>query len=169
MAEISVKGWIAEGGGRLFHEEEGDFILFDLIEYKSDKDDIENEFGTNPAWFHCSFQIIMKAPEKAGFVPHGFTIGGVSWRGYAQVVKEGSKDECLPKNPCLRCDQVVDFVQEGKFVIVSGKEYLLKGDDGDFKRDISVNDLYFIQSDLPERPHLLKVPHKSLNCYIRKE
>ena len=32
MVEIEVKGWVAEGGGRLLHFPEGDFILFDLVE-----------------------------------------------------------------------------------------------------------------------------------------
>ncbi len=164
MAKVSVKGWIAEGGGRLFHEEEGDFILFDLIESKSDKDDIENEFGTTPAWFHCSFHVGMEGSKDAGFVPRGFTIERVGCRGYARVKKEGSENEYLPKNPHLRCDQIIDFIQEGKFVFVSGQEFLLEGDDGDIRRDIHVGDLDFIQSDLPERPHLLKVPYKS-NCY----
>ena len=168
MAQITVPGWIAEGGGRLYHMDSGDLILFDIIEnrkIRGESDQYENEYGTSPAWFHCSFQIEGGKPKDRGFVPEEFTIDGVNFRGYARVMKIDDASQSLPKNPCLTCEQVVGFLQEGKMVKVKGKEVLLKGDDGELMRNIIVSNIDFLVTEKHERPHILKVPYKSYTCF----
>lgn len=169
MAQITVPGWIAEGGGRLYHMDNGDLILFDVIEnrrIRGESDKYENEYGTIPAWFHCSYQIQGGKPQDRGFVPEGFTIDRVNRWGYARVVKIDDASQSLPKNPCLSCEQVVDFFQEGKMVKVKGEEVLMKGDDGELMRNIIVQKIDFLVTEEHERPHILKVPYKSYTCFI---
>jgi len=169
MADVTVIGWIAKGGGRLLHEEEGDFILFDMVEDDRDCHGLENDFGTNPAWFHCCFQMKVGFPEIVGFVPPGFRIDGMNFRGMARIVKIGDESVTLQRNPCLRSEQVIGFVKEGALVKVTGQELLLKGEDGNLMRNIQVRDLGFPEMKPDEEPKIPGVPYVSELHFLFRE
>ena len=53
MAEISVNGWIAEGGHTIIEGKKNNILLFDIVENNTSVGGIgDDEFRTNHAWFH---------------------------------------------------------------------------------------------------------------------
>ncbi len=162
MVEIEVKGWVAEGGGRLLHFPEGDFILFDLVENESECGGFEDEYGTNRAWFHCCLEIKGGDPSRAGFVPEGSMMFYVTAEGYAMMTG------WFREHPCLRPDQVIGFIEAGKLITVKGEELLLNGEDGKMMRAIVVGEIYFAAIGVPNVPHTLKVPYRSDKYFIRE-
>jgi len=160
MADISVNGWIAEGGGRLVHTPEGDVILFDVIENEYPCDGFEDEYGTNKAWFHCCFHIKVLDLERVGVVPEGCEIFFVFTSGVCTLTSSGFFN-MLSKSPILPCEEVVKFITEGKLINLHGQELLLKGEDGKIMRTVIVSDIWFKSYWVPEKPHILKVPYKS--------
>ena len=162
MVEIEVKGWIAEGGGRLLHTPDGEFILFDLVENEYECGGIKEDMGTNRAWFHCCLEIKGGDPSRAGFIPEGGTLFYVTAEGYAM------SREWLWDHPCLRPDQVINFMEAGKLITVKGEELLLNGEDGKMMRAIVVGQIYFDAFGVPKVPHTLKVPYHSDKYFIRE-
>lgn len=167
MVEIEVKGWVAEGGGRLLHFPEGDFILFDLVENDSECGGFEDEYGTNQPWFHCCLEIKGGDPSKAGVVPEGYKLFSLSADGFV-MFDPTSGSRWRYEFPCLRPDQVIDFIEEGELFTVEGEELLLKGEDGKIMRVVVVQYMYFLAIGVPNVPHTLKVPYRSDRYFIRE-
>lgn len=170
MAQITVPGWIAEGGGRLYHMDSGDLILFDIIEnrkIRGESDQYENEYGTNRAWFHCCLEIKGGDPSQAGVVPEGYKLFSLSASGFV-MFDPTSGSGWRHEFPCLRPDQVIDFIKEGEQFTVQGEELLLKGEDGKIMRVVVVQYMYFVAFGVPNVPHTLKVPYRSDRYFIRE-
>ncbi len=162
MATITVNGWIAEGGCKLIDGPNGKIILFDIVENDQPCTGIaEDEFRTNNAWFHCSMEIIVEEPKKASFIPNGYTLQKINCKGYADIVKKGTRYDWIPNYPCLSGEQAADYIQEGKLVNLSGQEFLLKGQDGKLLRLINVTDINFDPYWVKEKPKVLSVPYKT--------
>ena len=72
MADISVNGWIAEGGHTIIEGKKNNILLFDVVENIVPTTGIEDDiYKTNSAWFHCSFEIDIEDPSKISFIPTG--------------------------------------------------------------------------------------------------
>ena len=169
MADISVQGWIAEGCPTIIERGKNKILLFDIVENTNHVGGIDNdEFRTNSAWFHCSFEINIEDTSKASLIPVGYTLDKVHSNGWAWVKKEGTAYEHLTNlDTFLNVEQVADYIKEGKSVYVSGQEYLLTGIDGKLLRMIDVTEISLQPRWMREKPKILKVPY---NCglYITK-
>ncbi len=60
MADVSVNGWIAEGGHTITEGKKNNIILFDVVEDVVPINGIDDVYNNNNAWFHCSFEISWK-------------------------------------------------------------------------------------------------------------
>lgn len=163
MADVCVNGWIAEGGHTIIEGKKNKIILFDLVENIAPTGGIDDDiYGTNKAWFHCSFEVIIKDQTQVSFVPTGYTIERSQSNGWSWIFKKGGTElDSIPQSVQLRGEQVADFIQEGLSVYVKGQEILLKGEDGKILRVIDVKEIWFDPSWVSEKPKLLKVPYKS--------
>lgn len=163
MVRISVNGWVAEGGGRVIHAPEGDFIIFDVIEneyFCGGMDDSDR--GSNNAWFHCSFKVEKSAPEELSHILEGEELLYVPNSGKATFISN------IADSRQLSADQIASFIEAGGDIWVRGKELLLKGEGGQLMRTIVANILWFEYYGMPRKPHLLKVPYKSNQYYPSK-
>ena len=53
MADVSVNGWITEGGHTIVEGKKNNLILFDIVESLTPLDGIDDDiYKTNSAWFH---------------------------------------------------------------------------------------------------------------------
>ncbi len=160
MVKISANGWVAEGGGRVIHAPEGDFIIFDMIEndyFCGGLDD--TDWGTNNAWFHCSFKVQKSDPEELYHIMEGEELLYVPNSGM------GTFKFNIAENYQLNADQIASFINAGADIWVRGKELLLKGEDGQLMRTIVANIVWFEYYGMPRKPHRLKVPYKSNQYY----
>jgi len=168
MAEITVNGWIAEGGHTIIEEKKNNIILFDVVEdiipINGNRDDI---LINNKSWFHCSFEINIDDPGKLSFIPKGYTLGRIQCNGWAWVKQEGTSYGWSKNDIFLRGEQVCDYIQEGKAVSIRGQEILVEGSDGIILRVINVSEICFESFWVIEKPKILKVPFKS-GIYITK-
>ena len=162
MANISVNGWIAEGGCRIIEGKKNKIILFELIENIAPTGGITNDvYGTNKAWFHCSFEVDVMDTSTLSVIPPGYTLQSIDNQGWAGIVKEGSRYDRLHGGTSLYGEQVAGYIQEGKLVNVKGQEYLLEGSDRRLLRVINVHEIFFDPTWVREKPKLLTVPYKS--------
>lgn len=162
MADISVNGWIAEGGHTIIEGKKNNIILFDVVENLTPINGIgEDIYKTNSAWFHCSFEINIEDPTKISFIPIGYTLDRIQSNGWAWMKKEGSTNGWTQKDIFLYGEQVCEYIQEGKSVYVKGQEYLLQGQDGKILRAIDVSEIWFEPMWMHEKPKLLSVPYKT--------
>ena len=76
------------------------------------------------------------------------------------VKKEGSNYNWMQDDIFLYGEQVCEYIQEGKFVNVKGREILLQGPDGKILRVIDVSEIWFEPRWIRERPKVLKVPYQ---------
>jgi hypothetical protein len=81
MADVSVNGWIAEGGHTIIEGKKNNIILFDVVEDVVPINGIDDEFNNNKAWFHCSFEINIEDPSKISFIPTGYTLDRIQSNG----------------------------------------------------------------------------------------
>ena len=161
MADVSVNGWIAEGGHTIIEEKKNNIILFDVVENIAPVTGIEDDiYKTNSAWFHCSFEIDIEDPSKISFIPTGYTMDKILNNGWALVKKEGSNYNWMQDDIFLYGEQVCEYIQEGKLVNVKGREILLQGPDGKILRVIDVSEIWFEPRWIRERPKVLKVPYQ---------
>lgn len=168
MADVSVNGWIAEGGHTIIEGKNNNIILFDVVESVTPVNGIDDDvFNNNKAWFHCSFEINLDKPANVTFIPTGYTLQRIQSNGWAWIVKKGTQVEHLIGDWYLYGEQVADYIQEGNPVCVKGREYLLKDPDGKLFRMIDVTEIWFGSVWVQEKPKLLKVPYKS-GIYISK-
>ena len=168
MAEISVNGWIAEGGHTIIKGNKNNILLFDIVENNTTVGGIgDDEFRTNHAWFHCSFEINIEDPSEASFIPVGYTLYKIQSNGWAWIKKEGSDEWSPKKNLRLYVEQITGYIKEGKSVNVKGQEYLIKGADGNLLRVIDVTEISLEPFFFFERPKVLKVPYHC-GLYITK-
>lgn len=160
MAEISVNGWIAEGGHTIIEGKKNNILLFDIVENNTSVGGIgDDEFRTNHAWFHCCYDINIEDPSEASFIPEGYTLDRIYSSGWAWIKKKGTDKWYPQKDLHLYVEQIAGYIQEGEAVHVNGQEYLLKGPDGKLLRVIDVNEIWFKPFFFFERPKLLKVPY----------
>lgn len=169
MADVSVLGWIAEGGHKIIEGKKNNIILFDIIENIDPVNGIDDDiYGMNKAWFHCNFEVDVQDPAKVSFVPTGYYIERVQSNGWAWVKKTGGTGlDSIAKDMALYGEQVADYLQEGQSVYVKGREFLLDGSDGNLLRMIDVTEIWFDPIWATEKPRLLTVPYKS-EIYITK-
>lgn len=167
MAEISVNGWIAEGGHTTVKGNKNIIILFDVIEDAMPINGIDDVFNNNNAWYHCNFEINIDQKEVVSFIPPGHTINRIESNGRAILLKEGTKHEWSLNDMFLTGEQVADYIQEGKRVCVKGRIFLLKGADDKILKVIDVSDLWFELLGRFEKPKLLKVPYR-YDLYLNK-
>ena len=168
MAEISVDGWVAEGGHCIIEGKKNNILLFDIVENNTSVGGIgDDEFRTNHAWFHCCFEINIEDPSEVSFIPEGYTLDRICSSGWAWIKKKGADKWYPPKELQLYVNQIADYIQEGKAVHVSGQEFLLKGPDGDLLRMIDVSEIWIEPRWFFERPKLLRVPYHC-GLYITK-
>ena len=134
MADVSVNGWIAEGGHTIIEGKKDNIILFDVVENLAPVNGLGNDiYKTNSAWFHCSFEINIEDPTKISFIPIGYTLDRIQSNGWAWVKKEGTTHGWAQNDIFLYGEQVCDYIQEGKPVNVKGQEFLMEGQDGIFQ------------------------------------
>jgi hypothetical protein len=162
MADVSVNGWIAEGGNTIIEGKKNNIILFDVVENLSPVNGIGDDiYKTNSAWFHCSFEINIDDPSKTSFIPTGYTLDRIQSNGWAWVKKEGTTLGWSQNDIFLYGEQICEYIQEGKLVNVKGQEFLLKGQDGNILRVIDVSEMWFDPMWVKEKPKILNVPYKS--------
>lgn len=167
MADVSVNGWIAEGGHTIIEGKKNNIILFDVVEDVVPINGIDDEFNNNKAWFHCSFEINIEDPSKISFIPTGYTLVRIQSNGWAWVKQEGTTHGWTQNDIYLYGEQVADYIQEGKKVCVKGREYLLQGPDGKILRVIDVSEIWFEPRWIRERPKFLKVPYRCGLYFIK--
>ena len=168
MANISVNGWIAEGGYTIIEGKKNNIILFDVVENLPPINGIEDDiYKTNSAWFHCSFEINIDDPSKISFIPQGYILDRIQSNGWAWVKKEGTAYGWTQNDIFLYGEQVCDYITEGKLVSVKGREFLLKGKDGKILRAIDVNEILIEPMWVREKPKVLNVPYKSEIYFTR--
>lgn len=161
MADVSVNGWIAEGGHTIIEGKKNNIILFDVVENNAPATGIEDDiYKTNSAWFHCSFEINIEDPSKISFIPTGYTLERIQSNGWAWAKKEGSTHEWTKNDIYLYGEQVAEYIQEGKLVNVKGQELLLQGPDAKILRVIDVSEIWFEPRWIRERPKVLNVPYR---------
>ena len=167
MADVSVNGWIAEGGHTIIEGKKNKIILFDVVEDTVQINGIDDIYNNNHAWFHCSFEINIDKKNMASFIPSGYTLNRIQSNGWAWVLKEGTTHGWTKNDAYLNSEQVAGYIQEGKKVYVKGSEYLLKGGDDKILRLIDVSEIWFDPLWVKEKPKLLKVPYRC-GMYITK-
>ena len=167
MADVSVNGWIAEGGHTIIEGKKNNIILFDVVEDVVPINGIDDEFNNNKAWFHCSFEIDIEDPSKISFIPTGYTLDRIQSNGWAWVKKEGTTNEWTKNDIYLYGEQVAEYIQEGKKVCVKGQEILLQGPDGKILRVIDVSEIWFEPRWIRERPKVLTVPYRCGLYFIK--
>ena len=167
MADVSVNGWIAEGGHTIVEGKKNNIILFDVVEDIVQINGIDDVYNNNHAWFHCSLEINIEKKNVASFIPPGYTLNRIQSNGWAWGLKEGTTHEWTQNDTFLYGEQVADYIQEGKKVCVKGREYLLKGGDDKILRVIDVSEIWFDPLWVQEKPKLLKVPYRC-GLYITK-
>lgn len=161
MADVSVNGWIAEGGHTIVEGEKNNIILFDVVEDCYHVGNLpDDKYNNNNAWFHCSFEIDIEDPSKASFIPTGYTLQRIQRNGLAWGHIIDNEFDMLPFDTCLFGEQVADFIREGQPVSVKGREILLNGIDGKILRMIDVSELWFDSRFVRKKPKVLKVPYK---------
>ena len=163
MADITVSGWIAEGGVKIIQGERSKILVFDVIENTIECGGIgDDEFNTNHAWFHCSFQINVEKGRSLTIVPPGYTLRDVNEKGYVTINQIGDTWKIMPgMYNSMTTDQVVEYITEGKWVHVTGMEILTKGEDGNILRQVKVSKLSFDDFFEVKKPKLLRVPYKT--------
>ena len=163
MADVCVNGWVAEGGHIIIEGKKNNIILFDIVENIAPTGGIDDDiYGTNRAWFHCSFEVNIEDETQVSFVPTGYTIEKAQSNGWAWIHKKGGTGlDSISKSAHLSGEQVADLIQEGQSVYVKGQEFLLKGEDGKILRVINVKEIWFDPIWVIEKPKILKVPYKS--------
>lgn len=163
MADVCVNGWVAEGGHTIVEGKKNNIILFDLVENIAPTGGIVDDiYGTNKAWFHCSFEVNIEDKTQVSFVPKGYTIERSQSNGWSWILKKGGTGlDSISKSVLLYGEQVAEFIQEGQSVYVKGQEILVKGEDDKILRIINVDEIWFDPSWVCEKPKLLKVPYKS--------
>ena len=91
MADISVNGWIAEGGHTIIEGKKNNILLFDVVENLTPVGGIDDDiYKTNSAWFHCSFEINIEDTSKVSFIPTGYTLDRIQSNGWAWLKQEGT-------------------------------------------------------------------------------
>ena len=91
MADISVDGWVAEGGYSIIEGKKNNILLFDIVENNTSVGGIgDDEFRTNHAWFHCCFEINIEDPSEVSFIPEGYTLDRICSSGWAWIKKKGA-------------------------------------------------------------------------------
>ena len=169
MADVSVNGWIAEGGHTIVEGKKNNLILFDIVESLTPLEGIDDDiYKTNSAWFHCSFEINIEDSSKASFIPTGYTLDRIQSNGWAWIKQEGTDHGWSKNDVFLWGEQIADYIQEGKSVCVKGQEFLLPGEDGKILRAIDVSEIWFEPSWIREKPKVLKVPYKSSIFFTRR-
>ncbi len=168
MAEITVNGWIAEGGHTIIERKKNNIILFDVVEdIKPISGIYDDKFNNNNAWFHCSLEINIDEPDKLSYIPKGYTLGRIQRNGWAWVKQEGTTYGWTKDDIFLHGEQVCDYIQEGKIVSIKGQELLLEGPDGKILRVIDVSEIWFDPIWVKEKSKTLKVPYKSDICITK--
>ena len=167
MADVSVNGWIAEGGHTIVEGKKNNIILFDVVEDTVQINGIDDVYNNNHAWFHCSLEINIEKKNVASFIPPGYTLNRIQSNGWAWVLKEGTTHEWTQNDTFLYGEQVADYIKKKKKVCVKGREYLLKGGDDKILRVIDVSEIWFDPLWVQEKPKLLKVPYRC-GLYITK-
>jgi len=161
MADITVNGWIAEGGHTII-EGKNNIILFDVVEDINPIIGISDDiFNNNNAWFHCSLEIIIDDPGKISFIPRGYTLDRIQRNGRAWIEQKETDCGWAKNDIFLQSEQVCDYIKEGKAVRIKGQEFLLEGPDGKILRVIDVSEICFDLFWVKEGPKILKVPYKS--------
>lgn len=169
MADVSVNGWIAEGGHTIIEGKKNNIILFDVVENCGHVGGLsDDKYKNNNAWFHCCFEINIEDPSKASFIPTGYTLQRIQSNGWAWGHKEDNEYDSLPMDTYLYGEQIADYIREGEPVHVKGRELLLNGIDSKILRMIDVTELWFDPRFVREKPKLLTVPYKC-GLYITKD
>ena len=169
MADVSVNGWIAEGGHTIVEGKKNNLILFDIVESLTPLEGIDDDiYKTNSAGFHCSFEINIEDSSKASFIPTGYTLDRIQSNGWAWIKQEGTDHGWSKNDVFLWGEQIADFIQEGKSVCVKGQEFLLPGEDGKILRAIDVSEIWFEPLWIREKLKVLKVPYKSSLFFTRR-
>ena len=111
MAEISVDGWVAEGGHSIIEGKKNNILLFDIVENNTSVGGIgDDEFRTNHAWFHCCFEINIEDPSEVSFIPEGYTLDRICSSGWAWIKKKGADKWYPPKELQLYVEQIADYI-----------------------------------------------------------
>jgi len=169
MADVSVNGWIAEGGHTIVEGKKNNIILFDVVENLTPVGGINDDiYKTNSAWFHCSFEINIEDSSKASFIPTGYTLDRIQSNGWAWIKQEGTDHGWSKNDVFLWGEQIADYIQEGKSVCVKGQEFLLPGDDGKILRAIDVSEIWIEPVWIREKPKVLKVPYKTSLFFTKR-
>ena len=162
MASITVSGWIAEGGVKIAQGNHSRILVFDVVENSIECFGVgDDEYNTNHAWFHCSFQIMVEKGRSLTIVPKGYELRDVNEKGYVTIYKIDSTWETMPGTHSMTADQIIEYITEGKWVTVKGLEILTKGEDGKLLRQVKVSNLSFDNYFEVKKPKLLKVPYKA--------
>jgi hypothetical protein len=112
MADVSVNGWIAEGGHTIVEGKKNNLILFDIVESLTPLDGIDDDiYKTNSAWFHCSFEINIEDSSKASFIPTGYTLDRIQSNGWAWIKQEGTDHGWSKNDVFLWGEQIADYIQ----------------------------------------------------------
>lgn len=163
MATITIKGWIAEGGCQIYQGSKNKVLVFDVVEDEHACGGIESidDFNTNHAWFHCSFEILLEESAKLAIIPPDYKLMDVEWMGYAKICKKDNRWDILPDDLCVTVEQIAEYIDEGKWVTVSGHEILVRGENEKLLRLVKVTRLSFDDRFEAKKPKFLTVPYKS--------
>ena len=140
MASISIRGWIAEGGCKIFQGRKNNVLVFDVIEEEEQYGGIEayDDYNINHSWFHCSLENALEESAKLTIIPPGYRLKDVGWKGYATICKIDDEWSTIPNDPRITADQIAEYIVEGKWVNVDGKEVLVRGENGKLIRIVKV-------------------------------
>ena len=112
MADVSVNGWIAEGGHTIIEGKKNNIILFDIVENLTPVGGINDDiYKTNSAWFHCSFEINIEDSSKASFIPTGYTLDRIQSNGWAWIKQEGTENGWAKNDVFLWGEQIAEYIQ----------------------------------------------------------
>ena len=162
MADVSVCGWVAEGGVQIIQGAKDKILVFDVVENTIECGGIaDDEFNTNHAWFHCSMQITLGEDRQLAIIPPGYMLRDVNEKGIVSICKTENTWETIPGYPCMTADQIAEYIVEGKWIQVTGLEVLVKGEDGNILRQVKVSRLSFDTFFEVKKPKLLRVPYKT--------
>ena len=163
MASIFISGWIAEGGCQIVQGRKNKVLVFDVVEEEEYYGGIEkiDDYNTNHAWFHCSLENALEESADLTIIPPGYKLKDIGWKGYATICKTDDRWSIIPGDPRIAADQIAEYIVEGKWVDVKGKEVLARGENGKLIRLVKVISISFDDKFEVKKPKLLSVPYKS--------